>query len=157
MEPVTGLYDVVAYFNAPAGTYDALTALLTDYVTNNFIYDLTPQRMNESMYSSEYIHFIMHKVTDYTVHSSSVGRFMDEWDLDNWEEFMMPEGAGWVMDERVISINNGNFGNSINIFVFLDYLEVSIFYEWGTPSYKISQDTADTIERQFMEFQEFAV
>ena len=73
------------------------------------------------------------------------------------EEFMMPEGAGFVMDERVISINNGNFGNSIRIIVSLDNLEVIVFYEWGTPSYRISQDTADRIERQFWEFQELAI
>jgi len=61
------------------------------------------------------------------------------------------------MDERVISINNGNFGNSIRIIVSLDNLEVMTFYEWGTPSYRISQETADTIERQFWDFQELAI
>ena len=157
MELFPGLYDVVAYYNAPAGTYNALTVLLTDYMTENFMYDLTPQKMNELMYSSEYIHFIMHRGADFTVQSSSVGRFMDEWDLDNWEEFMMPEGAGFVMDERVISIISRNSGSSISIIVALDYLEVTIFYEWGTPSYRISQETADTIERQFWEFQELAI
>jgi len=132
------------------------SALLTDYITKNFMYDLTPQRLRELMYSSEYTYFIMHRVADYAVHSSSVGRFMDELDLESWQEFMMPEGAGWVMDERVISINSRNFGNSFSIKVFLDFLEVSVSYEWGTPSYRISHDTADTIERQFNEFREFA-
>ena len=157
MELSPGLYDAVAYYSAPAGTHDALTALLTDYMAENFMYDLTPEKMKESMYSSEHIFFIMHRGEDYAVQSSSVGRFMDEWDLENWEEFMMPEGAGFVMDERVISIISGNSGSSISIIVSLDDLEVTVFYEWGTPSYRISQGTADTIERQFWEFQEFAI
>ena len=44
----------------------------------------------------------------------------------------------------------------VEIDVFLDYLDAIVFYEWGDAWYRISQDTADAIQRQFHEFQELA-
>ena len=65
----------------------------------------------------------------------------------------MPDGTERSMENviRVLCTNPG-----IQIYINLDYLDVIVFYEWGNAYYKISQDTADTVRRQFEEFQELA-
>ena len=35
--------------------------------------------------------------------------------------------------------------------------DASVYYDWGATYYKISQNTADTIQRKFEEFQELAI
>jgi hypothetical protein len=154
---VVGYYEIITCYEIPIGAYEALTALLSDYTTRNFMYELTPQIMNDLMYSSEDIYFIRYLVTDYSVLNSSVEYFLDEWDIDNWEEFIMPDGISRVMNERVIRITNRNPNTGISITIHLDYLDLVITYRWGEAWYKISQDTADTIERQFNAFRELAV
>ena len=148
-----GYTETIAYYSAPAGTYDALTSLLTYYIADNFMYDITPQIMSDLIYSSEDLQFILYREADYYVQSSSVGHFMDEWDLDSWIEFVMPDGTERSMENviRVLCTSS-----DIQIYINLDYLDVIVFYEWGNAYYKISQDTADTVQRQFKEFQELA-
>ena len=117
------------------------------------MYDITPQIMSDLIYSSEDLEFILYREADYYVLSSSVGHFMDEWDLDSWIEFVMPDGTERSMENviRVLCISP-----FIQIYINLDYLDVIVFYEWGNAYYMISQDTADTVRRQFKEFQELA-
>ena len=154
---IVGFYDILACYEIPIGAYEALTALLTDYVTVNNMYELAPQVMRDLMYGSEDLYFIKYQVADYTVLNSSVGHFMDEWDIDKWEDFIMHEFTSRSMNERVIRITNRNPNTGISINIHLDYLDLVISYRWGEAWYRISQDTADTIERQFNEFREFAI
>jgi hypothetical protein len=111
------------------------------------------------MYSSEYLHFIKFREADYFVRSSAIGLFIDEWDLESWVELATPDfgGDGRLIDERVISINNHNTSPTTSISIFLDYLDVIISYEWGSAYFIISQDIADTVQRQFRQFQELAI
>ena len=127
--------------------------MLTDYAAKNLMYEIDPQKLSDLIYGSEYLRFIMFRAAEYFVLSSSVGHFMDEWDLESWEEYK-PDWDERLMDERVIGIIVDDSRTSMNI--HLDYLEATVFYEWGAAHYKISQDTADTVHRQFMEFQELA-
>jgi len=152
-----GFCEILSCYEIPIGTYEALTALLTDYTIRNSMYELSPQIINDLVYGSEDLYFIKHRAADYYVLNSTVGHFIDEWDIDNWEEFIMPDWTSRLMNERMISITNRNPNTGISIIIYLDYLDVSISYRWGEAWYKISQDTADTIERQFMEFQELAI
>jgi len=155
LKPVLdGINEFVAYYIAPDGTYDALTTMLADYIEKNFKYDLTPQILRDLIYSSQDLEFILFGEADYYVKASSVGRFMDEWDMENWEEFQMPDGERTMED--VIRIHRRNFGAHTEIDIYLGYLDVSVYSEWEQRFYKISQDTADMIYRQFKEFQELA-
>jgi hypothetical protein len=153
---VPGYYETVAYYKVPAGTCVAVDTMISDYIVKNFKYDFSPQILSDLIYSSEYVHFIKHKEADFFVQSSSVGRFMDEWNMDSWEEIVLPDGTERLMDERVISIIGSNRYPGAQIIVNLDYLEATVYYEWGTPTFRINLEIADIIERQFSEFQELA-
>ena len=84
---IPGNNEVIAFYSAPAGTYNAITTLLADYTAKYLMYEINPQILSELMYGSESLDFISFRADEYFVLSSLVGHFMDEWDLESWEEY----------------------------------------------------------------------
>ena len=143
------------YFNAPEGTYQMLSQLLTAYSAENFYIDFTPQAIYDAIAGSGRLESALGG-KGYAAEPSKMGNFFEEWDMQNWKEIMMRDdqnGGETILIFCGNVILEGVFDNvAVRINIFLKYPYVAIYYKGVRKCFEINQETADVFRQQFNEF-----
>ncbi len=137
------------YYDLPEGTYDKISKLLTEYTEEHFDDSLTPDSLYRIM--KEYDRYTFSSGTVYyQVTAENAGDFMSEWKLEQWTQFHPEDGESF--GSNAIGIHHTP-NLDLNVDVYTDTLNVSITNKGVSTYYKITQEIADTIQRQFEEFE----
>ncbi len=144
--------DVGHYYDLPEGTYDKISKLLTEYTEGHFNNALTPDALCRIMKEWDRYTFESDTVY-YQVTAENAGDFMSKWDLEQWTQFT-PE-VGENFGNNAISIRHTP-NPDLDVVVYTDTLNVWVTNKGASTYYKITQEIADTIQRQFEELEKLS-
>ena len=140
------------YYDLPKGTYERISRLLTEYTSAHFMPEISPLNLSIAEDSGVPLSFSRNELY-FVVSPSVTGSFTEDWKADTWIESALEEVT---MDSNAIGI--GNVYNSdgtgpIDILVDANQLLVIISNGGLSRTYEISQEVAQTILKQFEQFQ----
>ncbi len=136
-------------YSMPSGTYYKISNMLSYYTENNIKNNLgfTPEDMYDIFKKSDLYTFGLGEIY-FKLTKENAGDFVSEWDINSWEKFQLPDGT--VTD----GISIRDIYNDVDVTVDTEDLYVIISSKSGASTYyKITEEIADKIEKQFYDFQ----
>lgn len=141
------------YFDIPAGTYERIKNLLTEYTSEYFMPEISIELLDIDTESDIPISFVSGEIT-VGLSPERAGEFTEDWQTDTWEELKVENMS---YSSNTISIHNiysKDGRGPVDITIDKELLLAVIHCQGLSKIYEISPDVTQVISRQFDSFRQ---